>query len=229
MPVFNEEKFITKAIGLVRKAKMGKIIKEIVVVDDGSTDGTYKRLKKVKTQNLKGGNIIKIVRLKKNRGKGAAIREALKIVTGQAVIIQDADLEYNPSEIILLLQPIMDGYADVTFGSRFMSNRPHRVLFFWHMIGNNILTLVSNMLTNLNLTDMETGYKAFRTNILRQVTIEEDRFGFEPEVTAKIAKLNCRVYEVGISYQGRKYEDGKKIGWGDGFWALWCIVKYNLL
>ncbi len=225
MPVFNEEKFVARAVRLVDRASVGNLVKEIIVVDDGSVDKTGKIIKKIKR---KFGSRLKVVFLKKNHGKGFAIKKALQKVTGEVVVIQDADLEYNPEEIKLLLQPILDGYADVVYGSRFMSNKPHRVLFFWHMVGNKLLTLLSNMFTNLNLTDMETGYKMFRTKIIKKIDLKEERFGFEPEVTAKVAKLNCRVYEVGISYQGRKYEDGKKINWQDGLWTLGCIFKYNL-
>lgn len=228
MPVFNEERSVLAAVRMVCKAKVDGVKKEIIVVNDGSTDRTIKKLKRAKLVARSFGCVLKCVNLKKNKGKGNAIKRALREVTGEVTLIQDADLEYNPEEISLLLRPIYDGYADVVYGSRFMSDRPHRVLFFWHMVANKSLTLLSNMLTNLNLTDMETGYKMFRTKIIRKVDIQEPRFGFEPEITAKIAKLNCRVYEVGISYKGRKYEDGKKISWKDGLWALWCIVKYNL-
>lgn len=228
IPVFNEARFIYKTIGAVMRAKIGAQKREIVVVDDGSTDGTYKKIKKAKDQNKKNNTIIKIVRLNKNQGKGAAIRAGLKKVTGQVMVIQDADLEYSPREIKKLIRPIKLGYADVVYGSRFMGSAPHRVLFFWHMIANKFLTLVSNSFTNLNLTDMETGYKVFRTSLIKKIKINENRFGFEPEITAKIAKANCRVYEVGISYKGRKYDQGKKINWKDGIWALWCVIKYNL-
>lgn len=228
MPTYNEEAFVNKAIALVLKANMGKIKKELIVIDDGSTDKTFEKIKKSKKQNIKRGITIKVVRLKNNKGKGAAIRAGLKKVTGDMVLIQDADLEYDPKEIVNLLQPILDGYADVVYGSRFMGDRPHRVLFFWHMVANKVLTLISNMLTNLNLTDMETGYKVFKTKIIKQIKIKENRFGFEPEITTKIAKMSCRVYEVGISYKGRKYDQGKKINWRDGVWALYCILKYNL-
>jgi glycosyltransferase involved in cell wall biosynthesis len=223
MPVFNEEDFVIKAIRRVLATKIDGLTKEIIVVDDGSTDGTRHRLRRF------GGQArIKIIRLKKNMGKGAAIRSGLKEVTGDVVVIHDADLEYDPKEINLLLKPIVEGDADVVYGSRFMGDRPHRVLFFWHMLANNFLTLVSNMCTNLNLTDMETGYKMFTKKVAGKLDLKENRFGMEPEFTAKIAKMNSRVYEVGISYHGRNYRQGKKIGWKDGFHALWCILKYNL-
>ncbi len=228
IPVYNEKDYIRKAILAVCQIKVLGFKKQIVVIDDGSTDGTYKEIQKSKAQVKKYGAEVKIIRFKKNKGKGAAIRAGIKKASGQIVVIQDADLEYNPKEIRRLIRPIVAGYADVVYGSRFMSGAPHRVLFFWHMIANKTLTLVSNMFTNLNLTDMETGYKVFKLSILKRIKLVENRFGFEPEVTAKIAKLNCRVYEVGISYKGRKYEDGKKISFLDGIWALWCVIKYNL-
>jgi glycosyltransferase involved in cell wall biosynthesis len=175
------------------------------------------------------GNSIKIITLRKNQGKGAAIRRGLREITGEVVVIQDADLEYDPRELPILLKPILDGDADVVYGSRFMGNRPHRVLFLWHMVANNLLTTLSNMCTNINLTDMETGYKMFTVEVAKKLDLQENRFGLEPEFTAKVAKMGARVYEVGISYHGRNYEQGKKIGWRDGLWALWCILKYNLL
>lgn len=228
IPVFNEAHFIHKTLEAVKAANVGFPKREIIIVDDGSTDGTNRKIKKAKKQNKRGDIVIKIVRFNKNRGKGAAIRVALNKVTGQIVVIQDADLEYSPREIKKLVRPIKLGYADVVYGSRFMGSAPHRVLFFWHMIANKFLTLVSNSFTNLNLTDMETGYKVFRTSLIKKIKITENRFGFEPEITAKVAKTNCRVYEVGISYKGRKYDQGKKINWKDGIWALWCVIKYNL-
>lgn len=228
IPVYNEVLFVKKALNAVMGADLGGFMKEIIVVDDGSTDGTYKKIKKVKIKNKKSSTTIRLVRLKKNTGKGAAIRAGLKKVTGQMVVIQDADLEYSPREIKKLIRPIVFGYADVVYGSRFMGGQPHRVLFFWHMIANKFLTLVSNAFTNLNLTDMETGYKVFRASIIKKIRIRENRFGFEPEITAKIAKMDCRVFEVGISYKGRKYDQGKKINWKDGVWAMWCVIKYNL-
>jgi len=197
------------------------------VVNDGSTDGTSKELKKSRTQEIKRGDTVKIITLRENQGKGVAIRRGLKEATGDVVVIQDADLEYDPRELHILLKPIVDGDADVVYGSRFMGNKPHRVLFFWHMLANNLLTLASNMCTNLNLTDMETGYKMFTRKVADSVDLKEDRFGMEPEFTAKVAKMNVRIYEVGISYHGRNYQQGKKIGWKDGFQALWCIIKYN--
>jgi glycosyltransferase involved in cell wall biosynthesis len=222
MPVYNERAFIKKAIGSVLKANIGKLAKEIIVVDDGSKDGTTQILRGITSRK------VRTIFLRNNRGKGAAIRRGLKEITGDIVVIQDADLEYNPSEYIQLLQPILEKKADVVFGSRFLGDRPHRVLNYWHMVGNNFLTRVSNMLTNINLTDMETGYKMFTRDVANKLNLEEDRFGIEPEFTAKIAKLKCRVYEIGISYSGRNYDQGKKVSWKDGFRALWCILKYNL-
>jgi glycosyltransferase involved in cell wall biosynthesis len=222
VPVYNEKKFIKKAITAVLKVNIGKLKKEIIVIDDGSNDGTSQVLKTIKNR------AVKVIYQKKNRGKGAAIRRGLKEITGDIVVIQDADLEYNPKELILLLQPILDKNADVVYGSRFLGDRPHRVLNYWHMVGNKFLTLLSNMLTNINLTDMETGYKMFTRKVADRLLLEEDRFGIEPEFTAKIAKMKCRVYEVGISYFGRNYDQGKKINWKDGLMAVWCVLKYNL-
>ena len=229
MPVFNEENLVVKAIKEVVKTKIYGFKKELIIVDDGSTDKTYKNIRSYKRIHVSGKTAIKIVKKSRNMGKGAAIRSGVKVATGQIIIIQDADLEYSPKEIVKLIKPIKLGYADVVYGSRFMGGAPHRVLFFWHMVANKLLTLISNSVTNLNLTDMETGYKAFKSSVIKKIQIRENRFGFEPEITAKIAKLNCRVYEVGISYKGRKYDQGKKINWKDGFWALWCILRYNLL
>lgn len=222
MPVFNEKSFVKKAITAVLSANIGKLAKEIIIVDDGSRDGTTDILKGISNKK------VKIFFQKKNQGKGSAIRRGLKEVTGDIVIIQDADLEYDPKEYGLLLQPILDKKADVVFGSRFMGDRPHRVLNYWHMVGNKFLTLLSNMLTNINLTDMETGYKMFTREVADKLNLKENRFGMEPEFTAKIAQMKCRVYEIGISYSGRNYDQGKKINWKDGVQALWCILKYNL-
>ena len=205
IPCFNEVTTIGAVVDAVRNAPYDS--KEIIIVDDGSTDGTRDRLK----QDIEK-RVDKVIYHAKNSGKGSAIRSGIREATGDIVIIQDADLEYDPNEYPVLLGPILDNKADVVFGSRFISNRPHRVLYFWHSIGNGMLTFLSNMLTNLNLTDMETCYKAFKREIIQSITIEENRFGFEPEITAKIARLKCRIYEVGISYYGRTYQEGKKIG-----------------
>jgi len=217
IPVFNEARTILKVIENVKKVP---IEKEVIVVDDGSTDGT-----KALLEGCREG--IRILFHETNQGKGAAIRTALAQVTGDLVIIQDADLEYDPSEYPALIAPILEGRADVVYGSRF-SGGPHRVLLFWHAVGNKIITTLSNILTDLNLSDMETGYKVFRAEILRSITIESNRFGFEPEITAKVARMGCRVYEIPISYWGRDYSEGKKISWKDGLSALYWIVKYNL-
>jgi glycosyltransferase involved in cell wall biosynthesis len=222
IPCYNEAKTIRSIVDRVRAAPVKDM--EIIVVDDCSRDGTRDLLRTQITPL-----VAKVVYHDVNRGKGAALRTGFAAATGDIVLVQDADLEYDPQEYPHLLQPIIDGRADVVFGSRFQGGQPHRVVYFWHMIGNKFLTLCSNMLTNLNLTDMETCYKAFRREVLQQIVIEEDRFGFEPEITAKVAKLNVPIYEVGISYYGRTYAEGKKIGWRDGFRALWAIVKYNLL
>jgi glycosyltransferase involved in cell wall biosynthesis len=222
IPVFNEESTIVTAISKVIATKFGRIKKEIIVVDDGSTDQTWKKIKSLKNKELVS------IQMLNNSGKGAAIRIGLKNITGDVVIIQDADLEYNPNEYSVLLKPIIDGKADVVFGSRFVSGQSRRVMYFWHSVGNSFLTLVSNMLTNINLTDMETGYKVFTSDVARKLNLEENRFGFEPEFTAKIAHMKCRIFEVGISYSGRSYAEGKKINWKDGLWAIWCLIKYNL-
>jgi len=222
IPVYNEEKTVVKLIKAVLAVRL-PLSKELIVVNDGSSDSTAKVLAGIKNRQ------IKIINQKVNCGKGAAIRTGLKIASGDILVIQDADLEYDPREYKLLLAPILAGKADAVFGSRFAGSGPHRVLYFWHMIGNSLLTLMSNTLTNLNLSDMETCYKMFTREVARKIKLEEDRFGLEPELTAKIAKMNCRIYEVGISYSGRSYDEGKKIGWKDGLWAIWCIIKYNLL
>jgi len=221
MPVYNEKAFIKRAVAAVLKAKIGKLAKEIIIVDDGSGDGTSAILKKIKNRK------VKVTFQRRNMGKGAAIRRGLKEVTGDIVVIQDADLEYNPEEYPVMLAPILDKKADVVYGSRFLGDRPHRVLNFWHMVGNHFLTQLSNMLTNINLTDMETGYKMFTREVADSLKLKENRFGVEPEFTAKIAKMGCRVFEVGVSYSGRNYDQGKKIGWKDGLYAVWCIFKYN--
>ncbi len=204
------------------------VVHEVIIVDDFSTDGTRDTLEGLKGELSSPTVDIKVFYQERNMGKGAALRKGFAEVTKDIVIIQDADLEYNPLDFPKLLEPIQDGRADVVYGSRFLGGA-HRVLFFWHMCGNRLLTLFSNMLTNLNLTDMETCYKVFRTDILRQLTLTSDRFGFEPEVTAKLAKLHCRIYETDISYAGRTYEEGKKINWKDGVAAFWHIFKFNIL
>jgi glycosyltransferase involved in cell wall biosynthesis len=222
IPCFNEAATIESIIAAVRGSPYA--LKEIIVVDDCSTDGTQEILEKLKAR----GWIDHLVRHEVNQGKGAALRTGFRKATGDIVIVQDADLEYDPREYPKLVKPILDGKADVVYGSRFMGEQPHRVLYFWHRVGNGFLTLLSNMLTNLNLTDMETCYKVFKRNVIQSIEIEEDRFGFEPEITAKIAKTGCVIYEVGIPYYGRTYEEGKKIGWKDGFRAIYCVLKYNL-
>jgi glycosyltransferase involved in cell wall biosynthesis len=221
IPAYNERATIEE---IVRRVRDTGTVREIIVVDDMSTDGTREVLRTLEQQPG-----VRVIYHEVNRGKGAALRTGFAAATGELVIVQDADLEYNPQEYARLARPILDGRADVVFGSRFSGNDEHRVLFYWHSLGNKLLTTLSNMFTNLNLSDMETCYKMFRADVLRKITIEEDRFGFEPEITAKIARLGCRVYEVGISYSGRDYTQGKKIGWKDGVRALWCIVRYSLL
>ena len=222
IPCYNEAATIESIIAAVRESPYTP--KEIIAVDDCSRDGTRQVLEKLKAR----GWIDLLVLHEVNKGKGAALRTGFRQATGDLVIVQDADLEYDPNEYPRLVKPILDGKADVVYGSRFMGDEPHRVLYFWHRLGNGVLTLLSNMLTNLNLTDMETCYKVFKRNIIQSIDIEENRFGFEPEITAKIAKMGCVIYEVGIAYYGRTYEEGKKIGWKDGFRAIYCILKYNL-
>ncbi len=221
IPCYNEVATLEKVIDAVLKSPVGS--KEVIVVDDGSTDGTSELIRNKLEQR-----VARVIFHEKNQGKGAALRSGFAVATGDVVLVQDADLEYDPRDYDRLLAPIAAGKADVVYGSRFAGGEAHRVFFFWHYTVNRGLTLLSNILTNLNLTDMEIGYKAFRREVLQKITIEENRFGFEPEITAKIARLHCRVYEVGVSYSGRTYSEGKKIGWRDGVHAVWCILKYNL-
>jgi glycosyltransferase involved in cell wall biosynthesis len=221
MPVYNEAATVAEVIRVVLAQRP---VQELVIVDDCSQDGTWEELQGIAIHDAR----IKLIRHKVNQGKGAALRTGISQATSQIVIIQDADLEYDPNEYYTLLMPILAGKADVVFGSRFLGSAgAHRVLYFWHSVGNKFLTMCSNMATDLNLTDMETGYKTFRRELIQGIKLEENRFGFEPEITAKVAKAKVRIYEVGISYNGRTYAEGKKIGWRDGIRALWCIWKYN--
>ena len=224
VPAYNEEQTLRAIIAAVLAVPLADIAREIVIVDDGSSDGTYAVMESLRDAHPE----IRILRHEINRGKGAALQTGIQAATGDLVLIQDADLEYDPHEYPRLLAPILENRADVVFGSRFVGEGPHRVLYFWHSLGNRFLTLLSNMFTNINLTDMETCYKVFRSGIIKSIRIEESRFGFEPEITAKVARTGCRIYEVGISYAGRTYGEGKKIGWRDGFRAIWCILKYNV-
>jgi glycosyltransferase involved in cell wall biosynthesis len=221
IPVYNEQETL---VTLLQRVEAVPLDKEIIVINDGSSDSSGEILRQFSS---KPG--FTVLRHEGNRGKGAAIRTGLQYATGDIVVIQDSDLEYDPQQYPKLIQPILEAKADVVYGSRFVTGDYRRVHFFWHMLGNTFLTFISNMLTNLNLTDMETCYKVFRREILLKIQIEEDRFGFEPEITAKIARLGVRIYEVGISYSGRTYAEGKKIGWKDGISALRCILKYNLV
>lgn len=230
IPAYNEAKTIHLILNKILAVKLANDIqKEIIIVNDCSTDGTKEAVEKFISNLGHPAPDIQLFNQQKNQGKGAAIHKGIELAAGDFIIVQDADLEYDPQEYNLLLHPVLNGFADVVYGSRFMGGKPHRILFFWHSIGNKILTFFCNMFTNLNLTDMETGYKLFRTEIIKKIKLKEKRFGFEPEVTAKIAKVpGIRIYEVGISYYGRTYEEGKKIGWKDGFRAIWCILKYGI-
>lgn len=227
VPAYNEESTIEEILSRIQNTELeNKVSKEIIVVDDASTDSTVSIIQSFISKTPEAN--VKLILNKKNQGKGFAIRQGISHCTGEYLIVQDADLEYDPQEYNLLLKPVFKGMADVVFGSRFVGGRPHRMLFFWHTIGNKFLTLISNMFTNLNLSDMETCYKLISTEIIRGITLTENRFGFEPEVTAKIAKIKgIRIYEVGISYYGRTYKEGKKISWRDAIRAIYCIIKYS--
>jgi glycosyltransferase involved in cell wall biosynthesis len=222
IPVYNERRTLRQ---LLQRVMQVPFETEILCVDDGSTDGSRELLAELEAQHPQ----LRVFFQAKNAGKGAALRRGIQEASGDFVIIQDADLEYDPADYPSLLEPLIQEKADVVYGSRFLGSGPHRVLYFWHSVANWFLTLVSNCLTNINLTDMETCYKVFRREIIQSIPIQEDRFGFEPEITVKIAKRKLRIYEIGISYAGRTYEEGKKIGWKDGVWALWCLLKYSLL
>ncbi|GAB4478220.1 MAG: glycosyltransferase family 2 protein [Thermoflexibacter sp.] len=229
IPAYNEGRTIHLILNKIKKVNLiNNISKEVIIVNDCSRDNTEEAILKYISENQELN--IQYFKHEKNKGKGAALHTGISKATGEYLIIQDADLEYDPQEYNILLQPVMQGVADVVYGSRFMGGNPHRILFFWHTIGNKFLTFLSNMFTNLNLTDMETCYKMFKTEIIQRIDLQEKRFGFEPEITAKISRVpKIRIYEVGISYYGRTYEEGKKIGWKDGFRAIYCILKYNLL
>ncbi|KKR07418.1 MAG: Glycosyl transferase family 2 [Candidatus Peregrinibacteria bacterium GW2011_GWC2_39_14] len=224
IPVYNEAKTLEKLLAAVMSVDLGTLSKEVIIVDDCSIDGTRDILNKLPQ------SVYRVLLQEKNQGKGAALRRGFKEATGDFILVQDADLEYDPSEYMHLLQPLLDGRADVVFGSRFVGDRPHRVLFFWHYVGNKFLTIFSNMMTGLNLTDMETCYKAFTRSALQKVLpkLHANRFNFEPEVTARVAQAGLRIYEVGISYNGRTYAEGKKIGWKDAVSALWAIIRSNV-
>jgi len=224
IPCYNEEETLERCVERVLKISGEFLHLEIIIIDDCSTDGSFPIARRLENKDPR----IMLIQHDKNQGKGAAIRTGFQKATGDFIAIQDADLEYNPIDLLRLLEPLLNNEADVVFGSRFLPHGPHRVMYFWHSLGNRFLTFISNMFTNLNLTDMEVCYKVFRREVLQRITLEEKRFGFEPEITAKVARMGCPIFEVGISYYGRTYEEGKKIGWKDGLRAIWCVLKYNL-
>lgn len=230
VPVYNEQQTIGEILRRVLSVPLPELARELIVVDDCSSDGTRELLADVSglVGGLSASTEIRVLFQECNRGKGAALRRGFAEASGDILLIQDADLEYDPADYPRLLAPILNGRADVVFGSRFIGGEPHRVLYFWHYLGNKLLTVFSNALSNLNLTDMECCYKVFRSDVLRHIVLRENRFGIEPEITAKVARRGCRIYEVGVSYSGRTYAEGKKIGWRDGVRAFWCIIKYNL-
>jgi glycosyltransferase involved in cell wall biosynthesis len=221
IPVYNERGTVQEIVDRVQQVQLSK---EIIIVDDGSSDGTREELARIEREHPN----VKVVLQPRNMGKGRALRTGFQTARGEYVIVQDADLEYDPQDYHKLIKPLESGVADAVYGSRFITTEEHRVLYFWHSVGNKVLTLLSNMFTDLNLTDMETCYKVFRRELIQSIELEEDRFGFEPEITCKLSRLRARIYEVGIAYYGRTYEEGKKIGLRDGFRALWCIVKYRV-
>ena len=222
MPVFNEENFVGRSVKLILALKLPGIKTELIVVDDGSTDGSAREISKIKDKRLI------VLRHKINMGKGASVITALQKITGDMAVIQDADMEYDPEDLKLLLRPILSGKADVVFGSRFIGPGPHRVMYFWHYVANKLITFIGDAFTNLNLTDIETGYKAFTKKVAKTIKLKESGFSFDPEFTVKVAEKNFRVYEVGVSYAGRSYAEGKKISWKDGVIAIWTIIKYSL-
>jgi len=223
IPVYNEEMVTVESIRRILKTPVRGLTKELIIINDGSTDKTATKLKQIKDRRCL------IINHRANLGKGAAIRTALKVMTGDMAVIQDADLEYDPADLDVLLAPILAGKADVVFGSRFLGGNPHRVLYFWHRVANFIITTICDMTTNLNLTDVETGYKAFTRDVAKKLKLSENRFNFDPEFTVRVARMGCRIYEVGISYAGRSYANGKKISWRDGVLAIWAIIKYSLI
>ena len=223
IPVYNEEMVTVESIRRILKTPVRGLTKELIIINDGSTDKTATKLKQIKDRRCL------VINHRVNLGKGAAIRTALKVMTGDMAVIQDADLEYDPADLDVLLAPILAGKADVVFGSRFLGGNPHRVLYFWHRVANFIITTICDMTTNLNLTDVETGYKAFTRDVAKKLKLSENRFNFDPEFTVRVARMGCRIYEVGISYAGRSYANGKKISWRDGVLAIWAIIKYSLI